>query len=100
MSKVVKVEDGMLICPECDGNNLHHADVSVFNRQEDDEMVMATHVMGSPQTTMTSRVKNTHSQNPSSRRHGLIIEFECEHCDVRPKLQISQHKGNTIMGWK
>jgi hypothetical protein len=100
MSTSVFLDAEILQCPHCSGDNLHHGDVSVFTRAEDDEMVMATHVMGSPQVTMTSRIKNADSQNPSSRRHGMVIEFECETCDNRPKLAIIQHKGSTIMEWK
>lgn len=96
----VSLDAEILKCPHCEELYLHHGDVSVFNRHEDAEMVMATHVIGSPQSTMTSLVKNNDSQNPSSRRHGMVIEFECEICHSRPKLTISQHKGHTIMEWK
>lgn len=100
MIKSVSLDAEILECPHCLGQNLHHGDVSVFTRQEDDVTVMATHVMGSPRSTLTSLINNADSQNPSSRRHGLLIEFECETCDNRPKLAIIQHKGSTIVEWK
>jgi hypothetical protein len=50
--------------------------------------------------------------NPSSRRDGITIEFECENCNGAPPpqqnpafglsknyLHIVQHKGTTYLSW-
>ena len=37
--------------------------------------------------------------NPSPRRQGLVVEFECEICGCDNELAIYQHKGNTFIGW-
>jgi hypothetical protein len=39
--------------------------------------------------------------NPSTRRHGLIIDFECETCSANPiQLRFAQHKGTTLVSWR
>jgi hypothetical protein len=40
------------------------------------------------------------SNNPSSRRQGLKINFICECCEAKVHtLNIVQHKGSTLMFW-
>ena len=92
-----------MLCPQCGGNNLHQYTVHTFHRGEDDEKVVHTtaYMDGSEVKLVPSQQTN----NPSSRRHGLTIEFECENChwDVASdsfKLDIWQHKGTTYMVWR
>ena len=38
--------------------------------------------------------------NPSSRRHGFKVYFNCEGCSVRSILSFSQHKGTTYVAFQ
>jgi hypothetical protein len=85
-------------CPVCGGVNLHHADVSVFDRIEDEEKTVVTTVAESGEVTVRTE-DSVKSLNPSRRRHGLLIQFWCEgNCEV-PSLAVYQHKGSTYMEW-
>lgn len=81
-------------CPKCDGDYLHHNRVEIFNRHED--ATTGLHV--TVDQTQYSVDENI-AENPSSRRHGLHIQFECEECGEVSKLVLYQHKGNSYMGW-
>ena len=87
-----------LMCPSCRGgsNNLHHTTVHVFalDREEDSP---GTHVEVSVRGEV--KVDRKMAGNPSSRRHGLTIDFWCENCLDINRLQIAQHKGITTIEW-
>jgi hypothetical protein len=96
-----------LRCPRCRGYRLHHGRVTVFHRIEDDEMITQTVVTGP--TATVEAVPNSRTTNPSSRRHGIEIEFQCELChwkknsdltNQRMFLRIAQHKGKTLLEWR
>lgn len=97
--------DNELLCPKCNGNNLHHSDVVVFTRNEDAERVRVVHVEGEDVTHYG--ISNDFSANPSSRRGAVSIHFWCENCHGDPettdtpifKLNIIQHKGTTYLDW-
>lgn len=102
-----------LICPECDGQNLHQYEVAVFCRSEDDDDVLRTTIVNAPSPNMrrdmeefpprrlmVDFMKNRGSGNPSFRRHGTVIRFWCENCDCRPQLCIAQHKGEEEVEWR
>jgi hypothetical protein len=40
-------------------------------------------------------------ENPSVKRDGIVINFNCEHCDNEAKLRLAivQHKGQTFFYW-
>ena len=78
-----------LCCPKCRGDRLHHGRVTVFHRIEDDEMITQTVVTGP--TATVEAVPNSRTTNPSSRRDGIEIEFQCELChrDKSRTLQIN-----------
>ena len=80
----------LLECPACGGNYLHHEVVEVFERTEDAEEGLHIKIEGG-----TAITDSNLSGNPSARRHGLTVEFYCEHCKARPVLSIAQHKGTT-----
>jgi hypothetical protein len=92
-------DDWLDECPYCEGNNLHHSDVTVFNRSEDADTVRVTHVMHDS-TITSARIPNDSTNNPSSRRDGILIHFWCEHCEEKPVMAILQHKGTTFIGWR
>jgi hypothetical protein len=89
-----------LVCPNCGGTNLHQDAVTVFDvEQEDAKKVTRTRVSGG--VVSSHLVPNRGSGNPSRRRHGLVISFECEGCTASPiELRIAQHKGNTEVSWR
>ncbi|WP_141689680.1 hypothetical protein [Aeromonas sp. EERV15] len=77
-----------LLCPGCGGNYLHHRKVEVFSREEDAATglkVTVEHLSMSTDTTLEG--------NPSRRRDGLKVYFDCEFCDAKPVLRLYQHKG-------
>ena len=81
-----------LECPNCNGNNLHHGKVEVFDREEDKSTGLRVSIVDGASTIDTNL-----QRNPSERRHGLIIHFSCEHCEAKPLLTIVQHKGSTYV---
>lgn len=100
--------DNALLCPVCNGNNLHHVAVTKYSGTEDAEHVRVTRTEGDMFSSIIAPRKT--SGNPSSRRGGIVIEFWCENChgewNERPanyaenfKLQIQQHKGTTYLDW-
>jgi ribosomal protein L44E len=103
----IKIEDNFdfseLRCPKCEGLRLHQATVSVFHRREDADETFRT--IAREFETETAVVRSDTSGNPSYRRQGLTIEFECEQChSVEPKsvirLAFAQHKGLTLLHWE
>lgn len=100
----------LLCCPACSGDYLHHFRVDNYMRKEDDQI--GTHLasgdlspkikINPPEEGLQDDLENVSmdkdmSENPSFRRHGLIISFFCECCGKISKLKIAQHKGQTIV---
>lgn len=94
----VSINNDILVCPRCGGDNLHHEGIEVFSRPREDGAVTGLIVR---RDATAGPVDPT--RNPSSRRHGLIIHFSCETCGlgerVACELEIAQHKGNTFLFW-
>jgi hypothetical protein len=84
-----------LECPGCDQPNLHQRKVSTFWRVEDAERGIRV----VSQFVHTLVDEEMHG-NPSLRRDGILIDFDCEHCDAEPRLSIVQHKGITLVQWE
>lgn len=97
--KLKKVEgleiltEEVLCCPHCGCDYTHQGEVTVFNREEDAEKVST--VIVSKNGNLTSKMTNGEG-NPSSRRNGLLIKFECEGCQQSFYVGVSQHKGQTF----
>ena len=87
-----------LACPKCGGPNLHHGDVTVYSRVEDETNTTVTTVEGNGDV-LVSQSKSGKCGNPSLRRDGLRIGFSCEGCGELQDLCIVQHKGTTFMHW-
>lgn len=85
-----------LLCPGCGSPYLHSGTVTTFDRDEDADLVIRTTANG---TNSQIELVPSGLDNPSDRRNGVVIQFECEGCDCRPELQIAQHKGNTHVSW-
>lgn len=91
MNKEIKMTDGVLVCPSCDGINLHQEDVTVFK-------------VGGESGVFVKEKSNLcfdigSGLNPSKERQGMLIRFGCETCEADPELAIYQHKGITILRW-
>ena len=84
-----------LKCPSCNSNALHHEKVEVFDR-EDDETEGLHVVVSDGKVTTDSNLAG----NPSRRRNGLSISFWCEDCNVKPVMEIVQHKGSTFINFE
>jgi hypothetical protein len=99
----VAIVEGELLCPFCGGNYLHQGRTSVFERGEDDEECALT-VVEDFVTTVNPKASN--KGNPSTRRHGMTVEFGCEFSGSHPNpeaaivLCIAQHKGVTEVYWQ
>lgn len=86
---------GELICPSCGSTYLNHYKVEVFERGED-----AKHGVHATVSAGKAVMDTSLAGNPSTRRHGLFVQFRCEGCDANPVLAIGQHKGNTEVTFK
>jgi hypothetical protein len=87
-----------LKCPRCGFGYLHQGRVTVFERSEDDELTAVTIVDGG--LSATHLRPSTEVNNPSSRRHGMAIAFNCEGCGEGIELTFAQHKGVTAVAWR
>jgi len=83
-----------LLCPKCHCNNLHQTAVDVYFRPED-----AAHGIHTRVDLRGVKTDMNVSGNPSARRSGLFITFECEQCEGNKMLNIYQHKGTTYLEW-
>lgn len=83
-----------LLCV-CGDSWLHHVRVDTFERSEDADEGL--HVTTTGDNVTVNRML---LGNPSTRRQGLIIYFFCEVCPARPRLLISQHKGQTFFDFQ
>ena len=87
-----------LRCPRCGYTDLHHGQVTVFDRNEDAEMTAVTTVAAG--FAKTHLLPSSQVGNPSSRRHGLAITFACDGCGDDLELTVAQHKGKTLFAWR
>ena len=99
MSDVTFAKDDStnLLCPACQGSYLHHGTVIVYDRASEDAPSYAI-VVDREGALLTEGAEAT--RNPSSRRHGVAIRFECENCDTVSELTLAQHKGCTHLEWR
>lgn len=95
-------DDFVLACPRCCDGNLHHTQVTIFSRLEDEVVATVTTVNNS--NVSLARIDNEQTDNPSRRRDGLNIRFRCKNCGGEKEndiieLSLSQHKGSTFVQW-
>lgn len=102
INPVPRIEDsflrGVLLCPRCGESTLHHGSMTVYSRPEDG--ARTTEVTISGKRIRGATTPSAGSRNPSSRRDGLAIRFECECCGGGMELTIAQHKGATLLEWR
>ena len=75
--------------------NLHQETVDIYP-EKDSSMALSIPATGGKLIAETIPARKP---NPSAHAQGIRIIFSCEQCDRRPELCISQHKGNTEIGW-
>lgn len=80
-------------CPRCGGLYMNHGKVEIFNRIHEDAPV-GHHVTVIDQHT---DVDVDMSDNPSSRRQGIVVHMACEECGGGSIMTIVQHKGITFI---
>jgi hypothetical protein len=89
---------GQLVCSCGNGGNLHQGNVTIFMRREDGDTTTVIAQNGT--TAQTCDFPSDDTCNPSPRRSGMLIEFECEQCPEKNlQLAIFQHKGDTFLEW-
>jgi hypothetical protein len=97
-------DDGVLCCPRCSQHhrdnrgNLHEVVIVVYDRDEDATLTNVTAVHNG--IAGTALLPSATCGNPSCRRDGVVIEFECEQCGDGLCLTIAQHKGDTHVAWQ
>lgn len=95
--KIAEIDkDGCLICPNCDGFNMHQGQVIVEAREREDGVATRTVCNG---------------KHVAGRRNNIYITFSCEDCSIPEDeygqqvpereftLVIQQHKGPTYLKW-
>lgn len=87
--------EDVLLCPRCKSMYLHHTDIIVSDRSEDEKWCQETTI--NTEGTIVNRTPGNY--NPSPHRDGLIIKMWCEECDRTSTLKIYQHKGCTYVAW-
>ena len=90
-------EDGRLLCPHCDGQNLHHVMVVVHERVAEDGSGLEFVIAKGGETSSGFLAKD--SVAFAGRRNDVKIGFRCENCTADLTLQIKQHKGETFLDW-
>ena len=94
----VSTDPLVLLCPQCEGNNLHQRSVRAFFPDVEGSETRegtCTHV-----THGASESDRDMEDNPSYEREGLSVVFECETCDNASSLAIYQHEGLTLFKWE
>jgi hypothetical protein len=87
-------ESGCLICQEC-GHDIIHQRIVVVNvrRCEDGEHLRASIASGGCVDVRLG------VGSPHGRRDDVSITFECEGCGAMSRLNLTQHKGPTVIRW-
>lgn len=92
-----------LQCPSCDGTHLHQVGIELYRRwMEDSDRGIALNEQNGD-VSITHDV-SSEDGNPSTRRDGLILKMQCEHChssadDEYYELAVAQHKGEEFLSW-
>jgi hypothetical protein len=84
-------------CPNCDGIHLHQGKITAYCREREDHTVGTVLII---EKDLASHEPSDMSENPSPRRNGMTIDFDCEECDAEPRLAIYQHMGCTYVQWE
>jgi hypothetical protein len=94
----VRIEGGVLLCPACGEDNLHHTGTVFFGRAQEDESTWAIEVDAGGAVPLPAA--RAALFNPSPRRGAVTVRFMCEGCPAISELTFWQHKGQTQIGWR
>lgn len=95
--KVRLIDDCVLRCPVCQGENLHHCGVMIWQRAEDEE----TGTLVASTRAQTRIFEDVEMEDcPSPRRDAVSVHFWCEECSSISILEIVQHEGATYFDWQ
>jgi len=96
--KEIELDSSALMCPVCKERSLHQKKVSVFWRDGEDSTCGKFVSSSLEESVVDTYFAGVH-RNPSPRRDGMTIDFDCEICEAEPRLKIYQHKGSTYIEW-
>ena len=82
-----------LSCGGCGNPCLHATRTDVYDREEDVETGRHVAIIRDKMVSIDQNIK----RNPSPRREGLSISFECELCSYITQLHVLQHKGAVFL---
>ena len=102
----VRIINGLLVCPHCDGTYMHQTSAEVYENPEviKREYGYVPQVLEVDLYKATAHVSVCPRPNPSEERQAMRIAFRCENCTEQmglghPILEITQYKGCTQMKW-
>lgn len=84
----------VLKCPHCGDTYTHQRCVEVYEREEDAKHGLYVNVHFGTGAAITN---NSMARNPSRRRQGIRILFDCEGCEESFAMTVVQHKGQTLV---
>ena len=97
--EAASTKDGLLLCPTCGFDYLHHDRVTTHSRAEDEDEDAAVRVVDVLDERMEGGGARRPPSNPSKRRSGVVIEgwraVRWAGTDQRWMLTLAQHKGQT-----
>lgn len=93
-------DNGALLCPHCEGNNLHQYKVEVY-----DGLHLTVHGKdhkagkGKPSHQVDTDMSGNpgYERNIPFRQQGLRVLFWCEGCEEQTTLTIFHHEGCTFV---
>jgi hypothetical protein len=85
----------VLMCPRCNYDFMHQDSAVEYQRHPYDDPSSGRSI----KRTTDGQISIVTKENPSPRRDGLRIAFECEGCGSVGDLCIAQHKGQTFVWW-
>lgn len=88
----IDMDDNFIKCPKCNDSYTHQGKIEIFNRSEDESE--GTHVAV---RFHEIKIDKNLEGNPSSRRQGVTINMTCESHEHNFKVNIYQHKGQTLV---
>ena len=99
------IKDNVLACPNCSseeadgGDYLHHFAMTIYRRSQEDESAAVQNIDDIAPCHQREPDDDSYpnTSNPSWRRDGIRIWFDCELCGQISCLCISQHKGQTLI---
>ena len=83
---------GEILCAHCGSEYVKHTYIDVFQRNGEDALTGLHTSIGDGESTACTDM----TLNPSKRRDGFFIDFDCEPCRGVTRLRIVQHKGHAF----